>query len=74
MTIFWTSTSFSFYLLMFMNKYFEGSIYLNFYLEGISGILGSVFSEITYSNFHMRYAFIISTGLTLLGAIFILVF
>ena len=74
MTINWTAVSFSFYLLLFMNKYTEGSIFLNFYLEGCAGVLGSLLSLLTYGYLRMRWSFIISVSYTLVGAIFILVF
>jgi hypothetical protein len=40
MSIMWTTSAFSFYLLNFMNKHYEGNIYLNYYLDGASGIIG----------------------------------
>lgn len=74
MTIQWTVASFSFYLLMFMNKYYEGSIYINYYLDGLAGIIGSVISLPVYAYLKIRWSFIISISLTLLGAIFLLLF
>ena len=74
MTIMWTVTSFSFYLLVFMNKYYEGSIYINFYLDGFSGILGNILSAIFYTPLRMRYSFIISTAITFIGLIFLLIY
>lgn len=74
MTIMWTVTSFSFYLLVFMNKYYEGSIYINFYLDGLSGILGNILSAIVYTPLRMRYSFIISTVITIFGLIFLLIY
>ena len=72
--ILWTSASFCSYMLSFMNKYFEGSLFVNFYLDGLSGIIGSLISASTYSCFGMRYAFVFSITLTLLGAIGLLVY
>lgn len=74
MTIMWTVTSFSFYLLVFMNKYYEGSIYINFYLDGLSGIFGNILSAIFYTPLRMRYSFIISTTITFIGLIFLLIY
>lgn len=74
LTIQWTVASFSFYLLMFMNKYYEGSIFINYYLDGLGGIVGSLLSLPAYYYLRMRYSFLISITLTLLGAIFLLLF
>lgn len=70
----WTSASFSGYMLSFMNKYFEGSLFVNYYLDGLSGIIGSIISSSTYSCLGMRWSFVFSSILTLLGAIGLLVF
>jgi hypothetical protein len=40
MSIMWTAASFSFYLVQFMTKYYEGSLYLNYYLDGLAGVVG----------------------------------
>jgi hypothetical protein len=74
MTIMWTVTSFSFYLLVFMNKYYEGSIYINFYLDGFSGIIGNILSVLVYTPLRMRYSFIISIVITIVGLIFLLIY
>merc|ERR1719453_2438577 len=74
MTIMWTVSSFSFYLLMFMNKYYEGSIYVNFYLDGLAGVIGSLLSLPSYAYLRMRWSYFISVSLTLLGSIFLLLF
>jgi hypothetical protein len=74
MTIMWTVGSFSHYTLMFMNKYYEGSIYLNFYLDGASGITGNVLSVLIYGPLRMRWSFIISFSITIIGIIFLLLF
>ena len=57
-----------------MNKYYEGSIYTNYYLDGIAGILGSVLSICFYGLVKMRWSFFISVTVTLIGAVFLLVF
>ena len=74
LAIFWTVASFSFYLLQAMNKYYEGSIYTNYYLDAIAGILGSVQSLALYNVVKMRWSMIISVSMTLLGAIGLLIF
>lgn len=74
MTIFWTVSSFSFYLLLFMNKYYEGSIYINFYLDGVAGIVGSSLSLLTYGFLRMRWAYGISLSITLIFTVLILIY
>ena len=74
MTIMWTASSFSFYLLLFMTKYFEGSIFINYYLDGISGIVGTSAAAAVYLCFRMRTSFFISISFTLLNAIALLVY
>lgn len=74
MTIMWTVGSFSHYTLMFMNKYYEGSIYLNFYLDGASGITGNVLSVLIYGPLRMRWSFLISFSITIIGIVFLLLF
>ena len=66
--------SFSFYLLQAMNKYYEGSIYTNYYLDACAGILGSFQSMALYNVVKMRWSMIISVSMTLLGSIFLLIF
>ena len=70
----WTVGSFSHYTLMFMNKYYEGSIYLNFYLDGASGITGNVLSVLIYGPLRMRWSFLISFSITIIGIVFLLLF
>ena len=71
-SILWTASSFPFYVLQFMNKYYEGSIYVNFYLDGCAGLLGSGFALLSYNTLKMRWAFLISTTLSIIGITFLL--
>lgn len=43
MTVMWTACSFTSYLLNYMNKYLEGSIYQNHYNECIAGLIAISF-------------------------------
>ena len=70
----WSVASFSYYLLIYMNKYFEGSIYVNFYLDGISGLIGSCTAVLIYTCARIRWSFIIASTLSLLGSVFLLLF
>lgn len=73
-TILWSTISFIFYCLVFLNKYLEGSMYLNFYLEGVAGILGTLLSLALYKPVRMFWAFIISITLTFIGILCLLLF
>lgn len=57
-----------------MNKYFEGSIFVNYYLDGVANIVGSALASLIYKYIRMRWSFVISTSLTLIGSVFLLVF
>ena len=51
MTIMWTATSFGNYLLLYLNKYLSGTIFINYYFEGVSGIIGYIIGKVLYSCF-----------------------
>ncbi len=59
-TINWIVWSYKFFLLLFMTKYFEGSIYLNYYLDGAAGIIGSSIVSVLYGCFRMKIRLIIT--------------
>uniref|UniRef100_A0A7S3FYC1 Uncharacterized protein n=1 Tax=Strombidium rassoulzadegani TaxID=1082188 RepID=A0A7S3FYC1_9SPIT len=71
MTVMWSASSFSSYLLSFMNKYLEGSIYTNNYAEAVAGGLACVIGAKIYSRVGMRASFIISFSLGLAGGLMI---
>lgn len=71
MAIMWSVTSLTSYLLCFMNKYLEGSIYQNNYLECISGIVACYCGSNLYALYGKKGTFTIAWGLTLLGAIMV---
>lgn len=71
MAIMWSTTSFTSYLLCFMNKNLEGSIYQNNYLECISGILAIIVGSQVYQIYGKRGMFTIAWGMTLLGAVMV---
>lgn len=68
MTVMWSASSFSHYLLNFMNKYLEGSIYTNNYNEAIAGILATVGGAQIFAKLGLRWTFVTSFGMALLGA------
>ena len=56
------------------SKYLEGSMYLNFYLEGLAGVFGSLLSLALYKPIKMLWSFFISILLTFFGVLGLLVF
>jgi hypothetical protein len=71
MTMMWSASSFSNYLLNFLNKYLEGSIYSNNYYEGLAGVLSTIVGAYCYAKLGKRKAFIISFTLALLGGLLV---
>lgn len=67
----WSCCSFVSYLLVFMNKYFEGSIFTNNYIEGLAGFLACQVGGVLYAKFGMKKSFQISFGLSFIGGILI---
>ena len=55
-----------------MNKYFEGSIYINFYLDVLAGVVGQSIAQVVYPCARIQWSFIISISITLTGGIFLL--
>lgn len=74
MCIMWSAACFCTWLMLFMNKYLQGSIYENFYLEGSAGIFGTFFAAYVYKTNGMKNAFIISLGGTLIFGFIIALF
>jgi hypothetical protein len=74
MTVFWTASSFSFYMLQGMTKQFEGSLYLNYYLDALAGIIACIIAPYLYSWLKMKIAFIVSISLTLVFGILLVLF
>ena len=74
LAIMWSQVSFCTYAILFLNKYFEGTIFVNFLLEGTSGLIAVVLAIPIYDTLKIRGAFIFSHGLTLLGACLVLAF
>lgn len=65
LTVMWSAASFSNYLLNFMNKYLEGTIFQNNYYEGLAGLMAVVVGASLYKNLGKKKAFIFAFGLAL---------
>jgi len=74
MSIMWTAASFTFYCLSFSNKYLEGNIFVNYYLEGVAGIIGALIAQPIYSCIGIRWSFVTSYCITLLFLTLLLIF
>lgn len=70
----WTAASFTNYTLLYLNKYLEGSIFVNYYVEAAAGIVAILIAYPIYVNCKTLISFVISYSITLLGSIFILLF
>lgn len=67
MTLMWSMSSFCCYLLNFLNKYMEGSIYSVFYIEGCAGSLAIVVGSSVYRKAGKKLAFLFSFGCALIS-------
>ena len=59
---------------MYMNKYLSGSIYINYYFDGISGLIAYSIGKPLYRYLKIRNAFLISNYITIVGALGIILF
>lgn len=73
-TILWSTLSFTFYVLSFMTKYYEGGLYLNYYLDAAANLVGCLLALPLYTWLRMKYAFLITIGMTFTGVLFIMCF
>lgn len=74
MSIMWTVGTFTLYLLQYMNKYLSGTIFINYYLDGVAGVLAALFSQVLYNWLKAKWSYVLSYVLTLLGSLGILLF
>ena len=70
MTVMWTTCSFAAHLLNIMNKYLEGTIFTNMYIEGFAGGVGLIIAVKLYS-YGVKTSFIFSFGLAFFGSMLI---
>lgn len=72
--ILWSCVSFTYYVLSFMTKYYEGGIYLNYYLDGSSGLIGVLLALPFYRWLKMRMSFIIAFSTIFVGLVLVTLF
>ena len=74
MTIQWTVSTLTVYMLLYLNKYLAGGIFIQYYFDGISGILAYTIGKWIYEKWRVKVTFILSYGVTLFGVLGILLF
>lgn len=74
MSVMWTAANFSGVLLQFMSKYLSGTIFVNYYIEGIAGIVGFLIGKVLQQLWRVKISFIISYVVTIVGAFGIFLF
>lgn len=74
MSIMWTAASFCLYLLQYLNKYLTGSIFINYYLDGLAGIIAALFGQAIFGCLKIKWSYVLSFTITLLGSLGIFLF
>lgn len=74
MGVTWTAGNFTYYVLVYLNKYLSGSIYLNFYIDGVVAIIALSIGKEVYGRLKHRLAYVVSYSITLFGAIGLVLF
>ena len=74
MSVFWTTSSFSFYLIQILTKNFQGGIFVNYYLDGTAGITSIFIIEPLYNRLKMKSTYLVSITSTLIFAVILLTF
>ena len=65
----WTQASFNQFLLSAQMKYLEGNIFINFYIFGMAGILAVIIGGCVYSSYGLKFSFLISFSMSIIGSI-----
>jgi hypothetical protein len=71
MTVMWCASSFGAYLLNFLNKYLEGTIFENNYVEASAGIIALLIGSQTYALLGKRFTFLMSYTVCFLSGILV---
>lgn len=74
MTIFWTSSSFNYYIITFYLKYIPGSVYVNTVLSCSAEITAYLVSGVIMKVFGAKLSFIVAYILAAVGGIFLVIF
>ena len=68
----WSAISFTYYVLNFMTKYYEGGIFLNYYLDGTALTVGAIIALPVYRWLKMKLSFILQYIFVILGIFFVM--
>jgi len=74
LSVMWTAGSFCSYLLLYLNKYLSGGVFVNYYFDGVAGIAAYCIGKPLYSYCKIRNAFLVSYIVTLVGLLGIFLF
>ena len=61
-------------MLLYLNKYLRGGVFINYYLDALAAFIGILFGGAIYSLWAVKVSYIIAQCLTLIGAIGIILF
>ena len=74
MTIFWTTSSFNYYIMTFYLKYIPGNLFVNTSLSSLSEVAAYLASGLIMQKLGVKLSFIISFILAAAGGIFLVIF
>ena len=57
-----------------MNKYLTGTVFVNYYLDGVAGVIAALFGQLIFGCLKSKWSYVLSYIVTLLGAIGIFLF
>ena len=67
----WSHSSFCNYVMKLLNKYLEGTIYMNFFLDGIASLFAIFAADKLYTETRMKTTYLVSIGLVIIMALLI---
>lgn len=50
-------------------KYFEGNIFVNFYIFGAAGIAAVIMAGFTYKRYGLKYSYVIAYIMSIIGCL-----
>lgn len=74
MTVMWSHSSFCNYTMKLLNKYLEGTIYMNFFLDGIASLFAIIVADKLYTYQRMKTTYLVSISLVVSMALIIAAF
>lgn len=70
----WSVSGFGYFVVLFLTKEFEGNIFLNFYLDGLAGVVGLLIGLPIYRYCKIRATFILGFSLAWVWLLLLLLF